>query len=253
MPTYDVLIIGGGQAGIPLAYALAKEDLSVALAERRDLGGSCVNFGCTPTKAAIASARVAHLARRGSEFGIEVPEVRVDFPAVIGRASDIAAASRDGLNRGMEGSENPKLIRGHARIEGREDGAFRVRVGDETVLARQLVVNTGTRSQVPPIDGIDSVDYIDAGNWLEATELPARLVVIGGGYIGLEMSQFYRRMGSEVTVVAGSSGQVAGREDEDVATALEGFLADEGVEFIHRTRAKSVRREGDEIVLTLEG
>src|ERR671916_3033381 len=120
--TFDVLIVGGGQAGIPLAYKLAAEGISVAVAERRDLGGSCVNFGCTPTKAAIASARVAHLARRGSEFGIEVPEVRVDFPAVIGRASDIAAASRDGLNRGMEGSENPKLIRGHARIEGREEG-----------------------------------------------------------------------------------------------------------------------------------
>ena len=253
MPTLDVLIIGGGQAGIPLAYALAAEDLSVALAERKDLGGSCVNFGCTPTKAAIASARVAHLARRGAEFGIEVPEVRVDFPAVIRRARDISATSRNNLNRGLEHSENPKLIRGHARIEGRDDEGFRVRVGDETVLARQIVVNTGTRSQVPPIEGIGSVGYVDVGNWLDLRELPRRLVVIGGGYIGLEMSQFYRRMGSEVVVIAGSSGQVAGHEDADVATALQGFLEDEGVEFIHGTRARGVRTDGDEVVVTLEG
>jgi pyruvate/2-oxoglutarate dehydrogenase complex dihydrolipoamide dehydrogenase (E3) component len=253
MPTYDVLIIGGGQAGIPLAYALAGEGLSVALAERKDLGGSCVNFGCTPTKAALASARVAHMARRGAEFGIEVPEVRVDFPAVLSRAREIAATSRNNLNKGMEGSENPTLIRGHARLDGREDEAFRVHIGEETVLARRLVVNTGTRTLVPPIEGIDSVDYIESGNWLEKTDLPEHLVVIGGGYIGLEMSQFYRRMGSRVTVIVGSSGQVAGREDEDVATAMQALLEDEGIAFVHRARVKSVRNDGGEIAVTLEG
>lgn len=253
MPTYDVLIIGGGQAGIPLAHALAGEGFSVALAERKRLGGSCVNFGCTPTKAALASARVAHLARRGAEFGIEVPEVRVDFPAVLRRAREISATSRNNLDRGMEGSENPRLIRGHARIDGREEGDFRVHVGDEKVLASRLVINSGTRTLVPPIEGLDSVDYIESGNWLEKTELPEHLVVIGGGYIGLEMSQFYRRMGSRVTVVVGSSGQVAGREDEDVANAMQDLLEAEGIEFVHKARVKSVGKDGDEIAVTLEG
>ena len=148
---YDVLIVGGGQAGIPLAYKLAAEGMSVALAERKHLGGSCVNFGCTPTKAVIASARVAHQARRASEYGLEIPEVRVDFPAVLRRAKEIAELKRGGLDDGLEGSENPTLIRGHARFEGREDGGFRLRVGERSVLARQVVLDTGTRTLLPPI------------------------------------------------------------------------------------------------------
>ena len=198
--TYNVLVVGGGQAGIPLAYKLAAEGMSVALAERKDLGGSCVNFGCTPTKAVIASARVAHQARRATEYGLEIPEVRVDFPAVLQRAKEIVELKRGGLEKGLENSDNPTLIRGHARFEGREDGGFRLNVGEESVLARQVVLDTGTRTLLPPIEGLDEVDYIESGNWLEKTELPESLAVIGGSYIGLEMAQFYNRMGSRVTV-----------------------------------------------------
>jgi len=151
---YDVLIIGGGQAGIPLAYKLASAGMSVALAERKHLGGSCVNFGCTPTKAAIASAKVAHQARRASEYGLRIPEVRVDFPAVLERARGIVELKRDGLNKGLEDAENPELIRGHARFEGREDGIFRLRVGERPVAARQVVLNTGTRTLIPPIEAL---------------------------------------------------------------------------------------------------
>ncbi len=147
--TYDVLIVGGGQAGIPLAYKLAAEGMSVALAERKDLGGSCVNFGCTPTKAVIASAKVAHQARRASEYGLEIPEVRVDFPAVLERARGIAELKRSGLEKGLEGSENPLLIRGHARFEGRDEEGFRLLVGEQSVTARQVVLDTGTRT-LPP-------------------------------------------------------------------------------------------------------
>ena len=163
---YDVLIIGGGQAGIPLAYKLAAEGRTVALAERKDLGGSCVNFGCSPTKAAIASA-VAFQARRASEYGIEIPEVRVDFPAVLRRARGVAETKRAGLDKGLEGSENPALIRDHARLEGREDGGFRVSVGDRSLLVGEVVLNTGTRTLVPPIGGLENVDYIDACFWVE--------------------------------------------------------------------------------------
>ena len=250
---YDVLIVGGGQAGIPLAYKLAAEGMSVALAERKHLGGSCVNFGCTPTKAVIASARVAHQARRASEYGLEIPEVRVDFPAVLRRAKEIAELKRGGLDDGLEGSENPTLIRGHARFEGREDGGFRLRVGERSVLARQVVLDTGTRTLLPPIEGLDAVDFIDSGNWLEKTELPESLAVIGGSYIGLEMAQFYNRMGSRVTVVVGRSDHVAPREDEDVTEALHAIMEREGVEFVFCERAQSVAPNDDGLTLTLDG
>src|SRR5215472_2279258 len=130
VPTYDVLVIGGGQAGIPLAWKLAGSGRKVALAERKDLGGSCVNFGCTPTKAAIASARVAHLARRASDYGLKIPVIEVDFAAVIRRASGVALESRSSLDRYLETSENPKLLRGHARLTGREGSAFQIEIRD---------------------------------------------------------------------------------------------------------------------------
>ena len=198
----DVIIIGGGQAGIPLAYALAKAGQQVVLSERKNLGGSCVNFGCTPTKAAIASAKLAHQARRAHEYGLKISNLEVDFPAVIERAKRIAFDSRSGLDDGLEQSSNPKLIRGHARLEGRneENGLFRVIVGEQLVFAKKIVLNTGTRSFIPKISGLEQIDVIHAGNWLEHSILPKHLAVIGGGYIGLEMAQFYARMGSQVTV-----------------------------------------------------
>jgi len=249
----DVLIVGGGQAGTPLAYKLAAEGLSVALAERKNLGGSCVNFGCTPTKAVIASARVAHQARRASDYGLKIPDVRVDFPAVLERAKGIVELKRERLDQGFEGSENPTLIRGHARFVGREDSAFRLQVGEETVLAKQVVLNTGTRTLLPPIKGLDEVDYIESGNWLEKTELPGSLAVLGGSYIGLEMAQFYNRMGSRVTVVVGRSDHVAPREDDDVTEALHAVLQEEGVEVVFCERAESVAPNGSGLTITLEG
>jgi pyruvate/2-oxoglutarate dehydrogenase complex dihydrolipoamide dehydrogenase (E3) component len=229
-PFWDVLIIGGGQAGIPLAWALAGKGRHVAIAERERLGGSCVNFGCTPTKAALASARVAHLARRGAAFGLRIPTVEVDFAAVIARARAVAEASRSGLEKGFEASENPRLLRGHARLDGRDGERFRVRVGEGVHLARQVVLNTGTRTAIPPIPGLEGVAFIHSGNWLEHTTRPDRLAVIGTGAIGLEMGQFYRRMGSAVTVIDVAP-HIAGHEDEDVAGTLQGLLEDEGIEF----------------------
>jgi len=251
--TYDVLVVGGGQAGIPLAYKLAAEGMSVALAERKDLGGSCVNFGCTPTKAVIASAGVAHQARRAPEFGLQIPEFRVDFPAVLKRAKGIVDLKRSGLEEGLANADNPTLIYGHASFEGREDEGFRLRVGEESVIARQVVLDTGTRTLLPPLEGLDEVDYIESGNWLEKTELPESLAVIGGSYIGLEMAQFYNRMGSRVTVVVGRSDHVAPREDDDVTEALHAILSEEGVEFVFCERAESVAGHEGGLTLKLEG
>src|SRR5207248_487129 len=155
---------------------------------------SCVNFGCTPTKAAIASARVAHLARRAADFGLRIPAVEVDYAKVIGRARDIVASFRSEIERRFAASKNPALFPGHATIAGRDGQRFRILAGPETILADQVVIDTGTRSTIPPIEGIADVDVIDAGNWLDHETLPRRLIVIGGGVIALEMAQFYRRM-----------------------------------------------------------
>src|SRR2546430_2272679 len=193
MPSFDVFIIGAGQAGPSLADSLAERGMRVALAERKDMGGSCVNFGCTPTKAALASARVAHLARRAADFGVNVPTVTIDFSAVILRARNLAMKSRDGMRRSYLQSENPRLIEGHARLDGRSSDGFRIRVRDDVVTATQVVLDTGTRTRVPEIEGLAGLPFIHAGNWLETTELPRRLVMLGGGSIGLEMAQFYRR------------------------------------------------------------
>jgi pyruvate/2-oxoglutarate dehydrogenase complex dihydrolipoamide dehydrogenase (E3) component len=228
--TYDFLIVGGGQAGIPLAHDLAKAGHRVALAERRNLGGSCVNFGCTPTKAVIASAHAAFQARRGAVFGLRIPTVEVDFPAVLDRARSILMQSRASLRRGFEKSDNPRLLAGHARFTGRQGGRFRLRVGEESVLARQVVLNTGTRTLLPRVEGLDEVDYLEAANWLDRPQLPEHVIFIGGGYIALEMGQFYRRMGSRVTVVDPASA-ILDREDSDVVLLLQRLLEAEGLQF----------------------
>jgi pyruvate/2-oxoglutarate dehydrogenase complex dihydrolipoamide dehydrogenase (E3) component len=246
----DLLIIGAGQAGPPLAIALAKKGWSVVVVERRQLGGSCVNFGCTPTKAVIASARVAQLARRGREFGVRIGSVEPDLAAVLDRAQGIVNQSRIGLREALANEKNVTMIEGHARLDGREGGAFRVRVGDRAVTARQVVIDTGTRSRIPPVDGIEKIDYRTAENWLSRPELPRHLVFLGGGYTGLEMAQFYRRMGAAVTVVEEMS-QIAGREDEDVSVALRTLLESEDVQFCLEARAARVEKWGNGVRLSL--
>jgi pyruvate/2-oxoglutarate dehydrogenase complex dihydrolipoamide dehydrogenase (E3) component len=248
-PHFDVVIIGAGQAGPTLATSLAKAGRNVALVERKDVGGSCVNFGCTPTKAVIASARVAHLARRAGEFGLRIPTVEVDYRAVLERARQIVLNSRKGLESWLEGTKNLSLLRGHARFEGRDSNGFRLRVGEARISAQQVVLDTGTRSLIPPIEGLKNIGFLHAGNWLDAPELPRRLVIIGGGYIGLEMAQFYRRMGSEVVVLE-SAEQVAGSEDPDLASALQKLLESEGIEFHLNTRVEKVESSAGHIKVT---
>ncbi len=226
----DLFVVGAGQAGIPLAHALAKKGWRVALAERKDPGGSCVNFGCTPTKAAIASARVAQLARRAGEFGIRIPSMHIDFGAVLGRAHGIAAQSRIALRESLVHAHggNPAYHHGHARFLGRDGRLFRVGIGSRVVLARRVVLDTGTRTLVPRGLGFEGIDFLHAGNWLDRPELPRHLVVVGGSYVGLEMSQFYRRMGSRVTLLERGE-RLADREDQEVSRALRGILECEGI------------------------
>lgn len=245
---YDYFIIGSGQASDPLARDLTAGGKRVGLAERKDMGGSCVNFGCGPTKAVIASARVAHLARRGAEFGVSIPSVKIDFPAVLERAKSVVLDSRQGVTKAFEQMEHFALYRGQARLEGRDAQGFQVRVGDQVVTASEVVLNTGTRSLIPPIEGLADIDFLDAGNWLYRPDLPAHLAIVGGGYIGLEMSQFYRRMGSEVTVIQRGP-QVTDREDPDVAQAMQKFLEAEGVKFLLNAEVKQAQKSEEGVQL----
>ena len=247
---YDVLIIGGGQAGIPLAHALHRAGRQVALAERGHLGGSCVNYGCTPTKSVISSAKLAHQARRAGEYGLEI-EVKVDFPAVIARAKEILLDSRTGLQDGFEGEDTPTLLRGHARFTGRSGEVFNLTVDDQAVTADRVILNTGTRSVLPGVEGLDDVEFIHAENWLEQTTLPEHLLILGGGYIGLELGQFYHRMGAQVTVVEAAD-QLLSHEDKDVAEKVQELLSEEGITFHLNAKATKVTKQDSGVVLTVE-
>ncbi len=247
---YDVVVVGAGQAGTPLALALARKQLRVAVAESRHLGGSCVNFGCTPTKAVIASAAVADLARRGEEFGLRIAPPEVDFAAVLQRADALAAYGRNVLTETFGEKRNPALLWGHARLCGRAGEGFRLEVGAHSVTARHVVIDSGTRSLVPPIEGLAAADPLTAENWLERPSLPRRLAVIGGGTIGLEMAQFYRRMGSEVTVVEGGD-RIAVPEDELVSDRLRALLEREGLSFRCGAEAKRVEAASEGVRLHL--
>src|SRR5262249_45102563 len=178
--------------------------------------------------------------------------VEVDFAAVLKRAKDVLMHSRSGLDRGFEQVDNPILIRGHATLETKDRAGFAVRAGESRLTASQVVLDTGTRTAIPSIPGLKRIDTIDSENWLEKTDLPERLIMFGAGYIGLEMGQFYRRMGSKVTVIEGS-GQIIGHEDHDIASAIQGFLESDGVEFRMNTRVKNVRPSRDGVGVLVDG
>lgn len=251
--TFDVIIVGAGQASVPLAQTLTEAGKHVALAERNEhLGGSCVNFGCTPTKAAVASAKLAFEARRASEFGLDLGQVKVDYGAVIARAKAIRDESRESNAKSVAKMEGVTRLTGYARLAGHDGEGFKLSLDSAEYTAQQVVLSTGTRSATPPIEGLENVEVVTAENWLELTELPHHLLIVGGSYIGLEMAQLYRRLGSEVTVVeAGET--IAEREDPDVAKAMQALLEAEGISFRTGVKAKRVTREGSTFVLALDG
>ncbi|ADI14581.1 mercuric reductase [Truepera radiovictrix] len=252
---FDVIIIGAGQASVPLARALAEAGREVALAERKHLGGSCVNFGCTPTKAVISSAKVAHLARRAADYGVHVGAVEVDLEAVLARAESILQSSRQSLRSTLD-EAGVRLIEGSARLAGRHGEAFGVQVGGETLRAGAVVLNTGTRTAIPPIEGLEALveggRVLTAETWLAQRTVPKHLAVLGGSYIGLELGQFYRRMGSEVTIFE-TAERIAAREDEDVSRALQALLEGEGVRFHLGAQVERVSAQSEGLELHLEG
>jgi pyruvate/2-oxoglutarate dehydrogenase complex dihydrolipoamide dehydrogenase (E3) component len=247
MSKYDAIVIGSGQAGNPLCQKLAEHGWNVALIEKENLGGTCVNTGCTPTKTMVASAQVAHYARHAARWGVRAGDVSVDLASVIARKNKIVSQMRGGLERKVQQRKNLRLYRGQARFLDKH----RLRVGDQVLEGERIFINTGTRVAVPPLDGLDAVPYLTNATIMELTEVPEHLVVLGGGYIGLEFGQMFRRFGSQVTVVH-NGGQILAREDADVAAELQKALEAEGLRFLLNARTTHVEPRSGQVALTVQ-
>jgi pyruvate/2-oxoglutarate dehydrogenase complex dihydrolipoamide dehydrogenase (E3) component len=233
--TFDAIIIGTGQAGPALANRLTSAGMTVAVIERNLVGGTCVNAGCTPTKAMVASAYVAHVAARSREYGVIVPGAPVvDMAAVKARVAAIVEASRSGLERWLAGMPGCTLIRGHARFE----GARTLRVADRLLTADKIFINVGGRPSVPGIPGLDQVAWLTSTGMVGLAEVPRHLVVIGGSYVGLEFAQAFRRFGAQVTVVERGT-RLIPREDEEVSAEVQAILENEGIDI--RLGAECIR------------
>jgi pyruvate/2-oxoglutarate dehydrogenase complex dihydrolipoamide dehydrogenase (E3) component len=248
MPRYDAIILGSGQAGNPLSQKLADHGWTVALVEKEHLGGTCVNTGCTPTKTMIASAQVAYYARNAARWGVRAGDVSVDLAKIVARKDQVVLQSRSGLERKAQQRPNLHLYRGHGRFL----DAHRVRVGDQVLESERIFIDTGARPSIPRVEGLDQAGYLTNASIMRLTDLPEHLLVLGGGYVGLEFGQMFRRFGSRVTVVH-SAEQILPREDADVARELQNTLEAEGIRLLLKAQTTRVERDDGQVVLRLEG
>jgi pyruvate/2-oxoglutarate dehydrogenase complex dihydrolipoamide dehydrogenase (E3) component len=248
MSKYDAIVIGSGQAGNPLSQKLADQGWTVALAEQEHLGGTCINTGCTPTKTMVACAQVAHYARNAGRWGVRTGQVSVNLAEIVARKDQVVGQWRSGLERKVQDRPNLHLYRGHARFI----GPHRLRVGDQELESERIFINTGTRPNVPRLEGLDGIDYLTNASIMQLSEVPEHLLVLGGGYIGLEFGQMFRRFGSRVTVIQQNE-RILPREDPDVTQELQKALEAEGIRFVLNARTTRVEKQGDQVVLRLEG
>jgi pyruvate/2-oxoglutarate dehydrogenase complex dihydrolipoamide dehydrogenase (E3) component len=241
---YDAIVIGTGQAGPPLAARLAKAGMKVAIVERKLFGGTCVNTGCIPTKAMVASAYAAHMVRRAAEFGVDAGgSPAVDMRRVKARKDEISGKSRTGLETWLKNMDNCTVYQGHARFESPRD----VSVGPLRLTAKRIFINVGGRAVVPQMPGLDRVAYLTNSSMMQVDFLPKRLIVVGGSYIGLEFAQMFRRFGSQVTILE-MGPRLIQREDEDVSTAIREILAREEIEVRLNAKCIGFSQRGDEIM-----
>jgi len=236
---YDVLIIGSGQAGGPLATAFTAAGQRVALVEREHIGGTCINVGCSPTKTMIASGRVAYLARRAADYGIRVSPPAIDMKKVRDRKRTIVERFRRGSQAAIE-KGGVEIVFGEARFSGpRSVDVLLNGGGERSITADTIFINTGGRPSCPPLDGLDNVTWLDSTSILELGEVPEHLLVLGGGYIALEFGQLYRRLGARVTVIQ-RGGRLLTREDDDVCQTVASILEEDGLELLYEAQARSV-------------
>jgi pyruvate/2-oxoglutarate dehydrogenase complex dihydrolipoamide dehydrogenase (E3) component len=243
---FDAIVIGSGQGGNPLAFALADHGWTVAMIEQAYLGGTCVNTGCTPTKTMVASSQVAHYARNGARWGVKVGGVQMDMPAVIARKNEVVMRFRTGNEKSVEKRPNLHLYHGHGRFTGPRT----LQVDGDVLEGERVFINVGTRPHPPSIPGLDSVGYLTNESIMELQEVPEHLIVLGAGYVGLEFGQMFRRFGSRVTIVH-NAGQIIAREDPEISSELQKALEAEGIDFRLNAKTTKVEKQGSEIRTTI--
>ena len=242
MKKYDAIIIGSGQAGTPLAKKLAQAGWKTALVEQDKVGGTCVNYGCTPTKTMVASARMAYLARRGKEFGVPLAGFKMDMKTVISRKDKVVKQFHDGSEKHLLATKHLDLIYGAASFTGPATVSVQLNKGGaQELTAKHIFIDTGARTAIPKIEGLNTVDYLTSTTIMDLAEVPKHLVIIGGSYIGLEFGQMFRRFGSKVTILD-SSPRFLPKEDEDVANELRKILEDEGITIHTDARTEHIRK-----------
>ncbi len=248
MRRFDAIVVGAGQAGPSLAGRLTQAGMQVALVERHLFGGTCVNTGCMPTKALVASAYAAHLARRAGDFGVAIGgEIGVDMKKVHARAMKVSADARHNVETWLRGMKGLVVLQGHARFVAPD----RLQIGEEELQAPRIFLNVGGRAAVPDMPGVNDIEYLTNTSILQLDTLPRHLVIVGGSYIGLEFAQMFRRFGAAVTIVEKGPRLIA-REDEDISQAIRGILEDEGI--VVRTGAECIafRRLPDGIAVRVD-
>lgn len=247
MKTFDAIVIGTGQAGVPLVRALAEKNWKVAAIESNLVGGSCVNYGCTPTKAMIASARRAWVAQNSVEHGITAKSVHIDFKKIIARKNEIVSRFREGIEKRRFKHENITLIRG----TGKFIDTYKVEANGEMIEGKYIFINTGQDAVIPPIPGIETSPFFTSTTLLDVEELPEHLIIIGGGYIGLEFGQMFKRFGSRVTIIQ-KGNRLAVTEDEDISEIIKQVLESEGVRVLLEGDVIAVKNHGKNIVASVK-
>jgi pyruvate/2-oxoglutarate dehydrogenase complex dihydrolipoamide dehydrogenase (E3) component len=244
---FDAIVLGSGQGGNPLAHRLADLGWSVALIEKKDLGGTCINVGCTPTKTMVHRAQVAHYARNGARWGVNTTGVSVDLTKIVDEKDKVVQSFREGQEKQVKKRPTIRLVRGHARFV----GAHALAVNDEKFESDKIFLDVGAQPAIPAIAGLNSVPYLTSETILQLTAIPDHLIVLGGGYIGLEFGQMFRRFGSRVTIVHNGS-QIVPREDEEVAAELQKALEAEGINFVLQAKVTKASVAGNLVTLACE-
>src|SRR5262245_2246431 len=247
MKTYDAIVIGPRQGGLPLAQKIVDTGLKVAIIEKGQLGGSCINYGCTPTKTMISSARIAHYARVAPQFGVHPGAIKVNMVEVVTRKNEVVSSFRNGLQEGIDNRSSLTLHRSHARFA----TSHEIEVNGERLASDKIFINTGTRPRIVSIPGLAQVPFFTNRNVMDLQELPEHLIALGGNYLGLEFGQMFRRLGSKVTVVE-LGDEIVAREDPEVSRSLREALEGEGMQFRLGSHATMVAKTKAGVDVTIE-
>jgi pyruvate/2-oxoglutarate dehydrogenase complex dihydrolipoamide dehydrogenase (E3) component len=244
---YDAIVVGSGQGGNPLAYRLADLGWSVALIEKKDLGGTCINVGCTPTKTMVHRAQVAHYARNAARWGVNASNVSADLAKIVAQKDEVVLSFRGNQQKQVDKRPNLRLYRGHARFV----APHQLKVGEDLLESEKIFIDTGRRPNIPSIPGLDNVSYLTNESIMQLKSVPEHLLILGGGYIGLEFGQMFRRYGSRVTVLH-TGKQIVSREDPEIAAGLQKALEAEGLQFVLNARTTRAETKNGQITLSFE-